>query len=154
MKHVFSIQSISDIITNSSSEVFIIDTDKYKDICSYSFDNELEEGIITIDKIKKLQYPVTDIEFLCELANISDEYKDLIIGIDSLLSYNYEDGLAYWENFVNEHIDEFNSILGKIIINVSDDNGIEYLTDKITKLIKNGAKHVDGRHYAKTLGLE
>jgi len=117
------IQSVSDIITNSSSEVFIIDAD-YADVFKKKIGTEFD--IMDIDYLRNYPYMV---DTICELAGIEQ------CGIDDADSDQdwYEDCM---NAFIDGHAKEFNEFFSKgLAFMVLED--ADFYDPKIIADIKN-----------------
>lgn len=99
MKKIFKIQSVSDIITNSSSEAFMLDSTKLSQSDLKKFNNAINKkhaGIDYVnDYIKNCPYDII------EFVNLID------LSIDDIISYEKEFLNNNTKNWNFEHVEKF-----------------------------------------------
>ena len=98
MKILTKIQSISDIITNSSSETFLMHQEDAK-----HYENIPSDGCIHIHKVDEewIRDNYWYDELLCEFLGIEEPDADC---------YSYEDWNAFVDLYIMPRIDEFDGI--------------------------------------------
>lgn len=152
MKKVIPIQSISDVITNSSSEVYLMDLQDALEvdyIKKFGFITELTENFIkTLDSESNNGYIDVDVaSLLMTAAGISKEDQFCFEGLYK------EDTLEYWKSYVEENWENyFKSLLGKCIFELSDQEyNFNDLMSIVKDIKKHGGQHLDGRNFMKGL---
>lgn len=123
MKLITSIQSFTDVITNSSSSVFIM----HESDVDYYEGNVPEDCLtiqeITLDWIKEHRW---EWELILQACNIDfDEisYKRThTYGPKNEYSYEYwnDPNEEDWKHWVNKNFSKFSSILGKYYVEIED----------------------------------
>ena len=106
------IKSVSDVITNSSSEAFVIkkeDSDRIKKEYS-AYDDCIHDTIIgdISNIIENLEW---ESDILTDAAGISEQFDP---------DWEVEDREAEWTNFVIKHEEEFSKLSEYVILDVED----------------------------------
>lgn len=113
MKQCFIIKSISDIITNSSSEVFVLNKEDARYFAIRSFDEDTCDCI----SVTKMDYG-----WIYELGRFESEIFQTLLGIaDELLSRDTTPTEEEWNAFCLKYSDEIEEkVLNKYIIEIED----------------------------------
>ena len=113
MKQHFIIKSISDVITNSSSEVFVLNKEDAKYFAIRSFDEDTADCITLI----KMNW-----EYIFEQGRFETEiFQELLNVNDEILTNNCTPSEDEWSDFVNKHLDDIEEkIFGKYIVEIED----------------------------------
>ena len=107
MKYIFNVHSFVDVITNSSTELFVYSGDKSKDVVK-----EILENLITVNNKAYGKH-----------ENFNDMFQDLYIYTEKNFKEdvkNLEDAVEYLWGYEKEEN------VGKIIIESATDNSIPY----------------------------
>lgn len=106
------IKNISDVITNSSSEVFVMNKEDACEIALFDKDNETYD-CISIHKMDENWVRTQgswEAQMICDLLKIDNPFHEDF--------YPDEDD---WSEFVDEHLDEMKEkVLGKYYIDIED----------------------------------
>ena len=105
------IKSVSDVITNSSSEAFVIkkeDSDRIKEKYS-AYEDCIEDTIIgdISNMIENLEW---DSDILIDAAGISEKFNH----------WDEEDPKTAWTDFVIRHEEEFSKLSDCVILDIED----------------------------------
>ena len=105
------IKSVSDVITNSSSEAFVIkkeDSDRIKEKYS-AYEGCVEDTIIgdISNRIENLEW---DSDILIDAAGISEKFNH----------WDEEDPKTGWTDFVIRHEEEFSKLSDCVILDIED----------------------------------
>ena len=113
MKQWFIIKSISDVITNSSSEVFVLNKEDAKYFAIRSFDEDTAD-CITLTKMNW--------EWIFEQGRFETEIFQTLLGIDDeLLTRDITPTEKEWNAFCWKYSDEIEEkVLNKYIIEIED----------------------------------
>ena len=106
------IKSVSDVITNSSSEAFVIkkkDSDRIKEKYS-AYEDCIEDTIIgdISNIIENLEW---DSDILIDAAGISEKFNS---------NWDVEDLKTGWTDFVIRHEEEFSKLSDCVILDIED----------------------------------
>lgn len=106
------IKSVSDVITNSSSEVFVMKKEDACEVALFDKDNETC-GCISIHKMDENWIRTQgswEAQMICDLIGIANPFNEDL--------YPNEDD---WSEFVHEHLDEMREkVSGKYYIDIED----------------------------------
>lgn len=125
MKNTIKIQSISDIITNSSSEVFIISYDprEYLKGEDWSVDKITEE-LIASSYLRDFVYKVMDIPPFMDGMYIDINHPSRLLEADydefKGCDDTYQDLYDLFKEYIKENQEEFDKVLDHYIVMISD----------------------------------
>lgn len=106
------IKSVSDVITNSSSEVFVMKKEDAGEVALFDRDNETYD-CISIHKMDENWVRTQgswEAQMICDLIGIANPFNEYF--------YPDEDD---WSKFVDEHLDEMKEkVFGKYYIDIED----------------------------------
>lgn len=106
------IRSVSDIITNSSSEVFVMKKEDACEVALFDKDNETYD-CISIHKMDENWVRTQgswEVQMICDLLKIDNPFNEDF--------YPDEDD---WSEFVDEHLDDMKeNVFGKYYIDIED----------------------------------
>ena len=106
------IKNISDVITNSSSEVFVMNKEDASEIALFDKDNETYDciSIHKMDENWVRTQGSREAQMICDLLKIDNPFNESF--------YPDEDD---WSKFVDEHLDEMKEkVFGKYYIDIED----------------------------------
>ena len=106
------IRSVSDIITNSSSEVFVMKKEDACEVALFDKDNETYDciSIHKMDEDWMRTQGSWEAQMICDLIGIANPFNEDF--------YPDEDD---WSKFVDEHLDEMKEkVFGKYYIDIED----------------------------------
>lgn len=130
------IKSISDVITNSSSEVFVLNKEDAKHFALRSFDDDAEDFIklTRIDFYWLLNEGKYETDIIRKLTDIKDD----------VLEQNDIPEESEWDEFIMKHEDELrDKVVGKYYVEIEDHyNGCEVDISKA----KYESVYYDSRH--------
>lgn len=106
MKFITSIQSFSDVITNSSSEVFLMHS---SDVGYYKKEGENTSCIET--------WYIKDLDWIKENGEIFDTL------LTDYLNIYYDYHKDNWNDIVNQYSEEFSKLIGLHIVEIEDHFG-------------------------------
>ena len=113
MKQCFIIKSISDVITNSSSEVFVLNKEDAKYFAIRSFDEDTAD-CITLTKMNW--------EWIFEQGRFETEIFQKLLGVnDEILTGDCTPTEEEWDDFMYRYEDAiYEKIQGKYIVEIED----------------------------------
>ena len=106
------IKNISDVITNSSSEVFVMKKEDAGEVALFDKDNETYDciSIHKMDENWVRTQGSREAQMICDLLKIDNPFNESF--------YPDEDD---WSKFVDEHLDEMKEkVFGKYYIDIED----------------------------------
>ena len=106
------IKNISDVITNSSSEVFVMNKEDASEIALFDKDNETYDciSIHKMDENWVRTQGSREAQMICDLLKIDNPFNESF--------YPDEDD---WSKFVDEHLDDMKeNVFGKYYIDIED----------------------------------
>lgn len=113
MKQRYIIKSISDVITNSSSEVFVLNKEDAKYFAIRSFDEDTAD-CITLTKMNW--------EWIFEQGRFNTEVFHKVLGVDDkVLTDDCTPSEEEWDDFMYRYEDDIDEkIQGKYIVEIED----------------------------------
>ena len=129
------IKNISDVITNSSSEVFVMNKEDASEIALFDIDNETYDciSIHKMDENWVRTQGSREAQMICDLLKIDNPFNESF--------YPDEDD---WSKFVDEHLDDMKeNVFGKYYIDIED-----YFADaeEILEFSREHSEWKDYRH--------
>ena len=127
------IRSVSDIITNSSSEVFVMKKEDACEVALFDKDNETYDCI----SIHKMDEDWVRTQGSLEAQMICD-----LIGIDNPFNEDFYPDEDDWSKFVDEHLDDMKEkVFGKYYIDIEDHFA------EAEKILEFSRKHSEWKDY-------
>ena len=127
------IRSVSDIITNSSSEVFVMKKEDAGEVALFDKDNETYDciSIHKMDEDWVRTQGSWEAQMICDLIGIANPFNEDF--------YPDEDD---WSKFVDEHLDEMKEkVVGKYYIDIEDHFA------EAEKILEFSRKHSEWKDY-------
>lgn len=127
------IRSVSDIITNSSSEVFVMKKEDACEVALFDKDNETYDciSIHKMDEDWVRTQGSWEAQMICDLIGIANPFNEDF--------YPDEDD---WSKFVDEHLDEMKEkVFGKYYIDIEDHFA------EAEKILEFSRKHSEWKDY-------
>lgn len=129
--HQVMVQSISDIITNSSSEVFLCYWDPSNSLEGYDWSvDPIDEKFMCSNPDKDIIYEYMEIPDILEEVWIDYDHPDKLVECDNDDYKNsgvkYSDLLEMFREYVKENQEKFDEVLGSYLVSVSDHDHENY----------------------------
>lgn len=130
MKLITKVQSVSDIITNSSSEVFVTT----ENLMGKFSDEGVDSGCIYVTPI--------DAQWLLDNAAYEQELVCYVLGLRDCANYRWD----AWDTYVQDNIDELSKKLdGYYFVEIEDHYGWDAF-DLDRNLARYNSVYYDSRH--------